>query len=249
VGEKKGLDFMAEGSIISWTKHTWNPWRGCQKISPGCKHCYMFAAQKRYGRDPSIVTRTQTWRDPLRWQKEAAARGEQWNVFTCSWSDWFIESADAWRDEAWRIIRACPNLTFQILTKRPGNIQDRLPADWGVGYQNVWLGVSIESAEYTWRRDELVRHPAVVHFISAEPLLEDIAPTLNLEHIEWLIVGGESGPGWRPMNTSWARSLRDKCRESGTVFFFKQSAAPRTEMGVELDGEILHAFPHVEVAA
>ena len=112
------------------THYTWNPWRGCTKISPGCQHCYMFRDQRRYGRDPSVVVRTKTWRDPLRWQKKAEAAGRTDLVFTCSWSDWFHEDADPWRDEAWGVVCGCPNLTFQILTKRPARILGHLPADW-----------------------------------------------------------------------------------------------------------------------
>lgn len=233
---------MSEATIIAWTKRTWNPWRGCTKISPGCKHCYMFTAQERYGRDPKEVVRTKTWGDPAKWQREAATEDRLDMVFTCSWSDWFHKDADDWRDDAWQLVKRCPNLQFQILTKRSERIADHLPADWGEGYPNVWLGVSIESDEYTWRADHLRDIPAAVRFISAEPLLSPL-PSLNLAGIDWLIVGGESGPGWRPMEHDWARQLRNMCAISGTAFFFKQSAAPRTEMGIELDGKIVREFP------
>src|SRR5437870_2530620 len=99
------------GDDADVTDYTWNPWRGCTKISPGCTNCYMFRDQRRYGRDPSVVVRTKTWRDPLRWQKKAEAAGRTDLVFTCSWSDWFHEDADAWRPEAWDVVRRCPNLT------------------------------------------------------------------------------------------------------------------------------------------
>lgn len=121
---------MGQKTIISWTNRTWNPWRGCTKISPGCKNCYMFTAQTRYGNDPSVVVRTKTWKDPFRWQREAEKNDRQELIFTCSWSDWFHEDADEWRPEAWEIVRSCPNLVFQILTKRPDRIEEKLPADW-----------------------------------------------------------------------------------------------------------------------
>src|SRR5437868_587512 len=109
---------MGTETGISWTEHTWNPWRGCTKVSPGCANCYMFREQRRYGRDPTQVVRTKTWNDPIKWNRQAAEAGRKDLVFTCSWSDFFHEGADEWRDEAWAVIRSCPNLIFQILTKR-----------------------------------------------------------------------------------------------------------------------------------
>jgi len=233
---------MGKASIIAWTSRTWNPWRGCTKISPGCAHCYMFTAQERYGRDPNVVTRTKTWRDPLKWEREAAAANRIDLVFTCSWSDWFHIDADPWRDEAWQLVKRCPHLHFQILTKRHERIADHLPADWGQGYANVWLGVSIENDRFVHRADALREIPAAVRFISAEPLLSPL-PSLNLDRIDWVIVGGESGPDYRPMRTEWVRELRERCDSAGVSFFYKQSAAPRTEMGIELDGQIVRFYP------
>jgi protein gp37 len=234
---------MSEQTIIAWTDRTFNPWRGCHKISPGCKNCYMFTAQYRYGRDPNQVVRTGTWGDPLKWQRAAAAAGRVERVFTCSWSDWFIEEADAWRDEAWALVKSTPNLVYQILTKRPENILERLPADWGDGYPNVWLGVSIENRKHGLPRIDVLRTvPAAMRFLSVEPLLEHLGE-VNLDGIGWVIVGGESGPGWRPMEHSWALDLRDQCAEEGVPFFYKQSAAPKTEMGIELDGRIVREYP------
>ena len=110
---------------IEWTEATWNPWMGCTKVSPGCAHCYMFREQRQYGRDPETVVRSKTkFREPMKW-----AEGRL--VFTCSWSDWFHEGADAWRPEAWEIVRATPQHTYQILTKRPERIVDHLPATRG----------------------------------------------------------------------------------------------------------------------
>jgi len=234
---------MSEKTIIAWTEKTWNPWRGCAKISPGCAHCYMFTAQERYGRDPSRVERTKTWGDPLRWQRQAEAAGTSVMVFTCSWSDWFIEEADPWRPEAWQLVRRCPNLNFQILTKRPHLIRDRLPPDWGTGYPNVWLGVSVENRKHGLPRIDVLRTtPAAIRFLSIEPLLENLG-TIDLAGIGWVIVGGESGPGYRPMDHAWAISIRDQCRAAGVPLFFKQSASARTEQGIYLEGEIVREYP------
>jgi protein gp37 len=233
---------MSDQTIIAWTERTWNPWRGCTKISPGCAHCYMFTAQERFGQDPSVVLRTKTWGEPARWEQAAARAGRIERVFTCSWSDWFHQDADAWRPQAWALVKQCPHLHFQILTKREDRIADHLPPDWGAGYPNVWLGVSIENDRHTFRADVLRDIPAAVRFISAEPVLGPM-PSLDLRGIDWLIVGGESGPNFRPMDHAWARELLVKVRASGTAYFFKQSAAPRTEMGIKLDGQIVREYP------
>ena len=226
---------MSDREDAEITHHTWNPWRGCTRVSPGCKNCYMFPDQARYGRDPSVVVRTKTWGDPPRWQKKAAAAGRTELVFTCSWSDWFHEAAGAWRDEAWAVIRRCPNLTFQVLTKRAERIADHLPADWGEGYPNVWLGVSVESDDYCWRADALRAVPARVRWVCAEPLLGPL-PSLNLDAIHWLVAGGESGPDYRPMDRAWVRQLRDKCRAAGVPFYFKQANGLYPGRDAVLDG-------------
>lgn len=233
---------MGRITKISWTHRTWNPWRGCTKISPGCKNCYMFPGQLRCGYDPHKIVRSKTWDVPLRWQREAAREGRRILVFTCSWSDWFHEAADLWREEAWALIRKCPNLIFQILTKRPERIPDNLPQDWGTGYDNVWLGVSVESNDFVWRVQLLKEVPAVLRFISAEPLLGPLSD-LDLDGIRWLIVGGESGAHFRPMQLSWVRALRDMAAAQGVPFFFKQLAGPRPEIRGVLDGRIYKQFP------
>jgi protein gp37 len=233
---------MGDRTIIAWTERSWNPWRGCDKVSPGCAHCYMFTAQERYGLDPTQVVKTSKWGHPLRWEQLAAQANRRELVFTCSWSDWFHETADPWRADAWDVIRRCPHLDFQILTKRDDRIATHLPADWGEGYPNVWLGVSIENDRFVARADSLRRVPAVVRFISAEPLLGPL-PSLSLTGIDWLIVGGESGPGFRPMDLAWVRDLRARATAQRVAFFFKQSAAPRTEMGIMLDGRIVREYP------
>ena len=132
---------MAERTGIAWTDATWNCWQGCHKVSTGCKNCYMFADKKRYGQNPDVVTRSTvaTFNAPLKWAKNREKYGHINRVFPCSWSDFFIEEAEAWRAEAWAIIRQTPNLIYQICTKRPERIAACLPADWGTGYPNVWL--------------------------------------------------------------------------------------------------------------
>ena len=205
-------------TTISWTNYSWNPWRGCHKVSQGCKNCYMFREQKRYGNDPNVVIRSKTtFRDPLKWKDPAM-------VFTCSWSDFFIEEADPWRDEAWEIIRKAPHLTYQILTKRPENIISRLPEDW-LYFENVWLGVSIEDQYHIDRGWLLAEVPARKRFISAEPLIGrlDLFWLLAAQKIHWVIIGGESGPNCRPMDTNWAREIRNHCdRDDGIALFMKQ---------------------------
>lgn len=277
---------MGETSTIEWTDATWNPWRGCDKVSPGCAHCYMFRDQERYGRNPAVVVRAAagTFHAPLgrKWTlkaREIRAREQRpMRVFTCSWADFFHPDADAWRDDAWAIIRDRPEFDWQILTKRPELVADRLPADWGDGYPNVWLGVSIENRRFVGRADILRGLPAAVRFVSAEPLLGPLIPPhhlavddpdggdeivvpfwgdqagaggpdeLDLDGIDWLIAGGESGPRHRPMRAQWVRDLRDACAHSGTAFFFKQWGGARPGGEALLDGRAHHAFPLTKAA-
>ena len=172
-------------------------------------------------------------------------------MFTCSWSDWFHPGADPWRDEAWRIIRETPHLTYQILTKRPELSRDRLPEDWGDGYPNVWLGVSIENSRFTWRADELRNVPAAVRFISAEPLVGSLFETgrkrrpLDLDAIDWLIVGGESGPRSRRLDLAWVEQIVEACDATKTAFFMKQLGTPLArELGArDRKGGDLDSFP------
>lgn len=233
---------MADETKISWADHTWNPWEGCTRISEGCRHCYMFTLLERFGRNPRKPRRTGTWGDPVRWNEDAFASRHQELVFTCSLSDWFHPKADRWRGEAWEVVRSCPNLIFQILTKRPLRIADHLPSDWGEGYPNVWLGTSVEDNAHVWRADVLRRIPARTRFISAEPLLGGLTD-LDLEDIHWLIVGGESGPEFRPMRKAWARHLRELARGARVPYFFKQSSHLYTERGTLLDGRDWKEFP------
>jgi protein gp37 len=233
---------MAEKSAIGWTQATWNPWYGCTKVSAGCDHCYMFRDMLRYGRDPETVTRSKTtFRDPIKWKDSRL-------IFTCSWSDWFHIDADAWRDEAWQIIKDTPRHTYQILTKRPGRIARHLPADWGEGYPNVWMGTSVESQQTAHRVEVLAEIPAVVRFISAEPLLGPLTfgNTLRSSGIHWLIAGGESGGQCRPCDEQWLRYLRNECADAGVAFFLKQLGGnpdARAHEKALLDGQTHTGMP------
>jgi protein gp37 len=202
----------------------------------------MFTQQRNYGNDPSIVVRTKTWGAPFKWQREAEDNNRFDYVFTCSWSDFFHKDADEWRDEAWDVIRHTPNLIYQILTKRPERMRENLPTGWRNGWRNVWLGVSVETNRYVARADYLRAIPARVRFISYEPALGPL-DELNLRGIHWVIYGGESGPNYREHDVQWARDMRERCEARGVAFFYKQSAAPRTETGIELDGRIVRQYP------
>lgn len=147
------------------------------------------------------------------------------------------------RAKLWPLIRATPHLHWQLLTKRADRILECLPTEWVADYPNVWLGVSILEPKGVWRADCLRRIPAKVHFISYEPSPTAIHNDLDLAVIEWVIFGGESGPGYRKMDVQWARDMRDTCARASVAYFSKQSAAPRTEMGTTLDGETVRKFP------
>lgn len=202
---------MGATTGIEWTGATWNPWHGCHKISPGCKFCYMFREKNRYGQNPNVVVRSKTkFNEPLKWKEPKL-------IFTCSWSDFFILEADAWREEACAIIRATPHHTYQILTKRIDRVTI---TTWPMPLPNCWLGVSVEDREHKDRIELLRKIPATVRFLSLEPLLEDLGE-LNLEGIDWVIAGGETGSP-RPTRIEWLRSVRDQCLTQGVPFFFKQ---------------------------
>jgi protein gp37 len=244
---------MAENSGIKWTDNTFNPWMGCTKVSPGCTHCYAETfARNRMGK-PGLwgangqrqVTSDENWRKPLRWDRLAGQQGVRTRVFCASLCDVFEDHpvAEGTRPRLWDLIRRTLNLDWQLLTKRADRIATCLPADWGDGWPNVWLGVSVENREHGIPRIAHLRAiPARVRFLSVEPLLEDLGP-VDLAGIDWVIVGGESGPKRRPMDHQWARHLRDQCRTAGVAFFFKQSSAFKPGQGDRLDGRVIREFP------
>jgi protein gp37 len=190
------------------------------------------------------------WRNVVRWSKEAGSTTGVLGtgpklVFTGSLCDVFEDHpmVNDKRKDVFRVIREYPNLHFQLLTKRPENIERFLPADWGYGYSNVWLGTTIEDQRVAHRADILREIPARIRFISYEPAIGPL--TLDLTNLHWVIYGGESGPGHRPENKQWARDMRSACANFGVAFFHKQSAGYRTELGIELDGEIVREFPAI----
>lgn len=242
---------MAITSSIEWTDATWNPWQGCTKVSEACDHCYMFRDMRRWGRDPSVVRKSAdaTWSLPIKRVKGKYVIPDGWKVFTCSWSDWFHKAADAWRPQAWDIIRQRPRVIFQIVTKRTERIRDCLPPDWGDGWPNVWLIATVENQHWAdVRVPQLLEVPAAVRGLSIEPLLGPLelwksfpcayycdesighvshpflpdANGCNSGGIDWIIAGGESGAHARPSHPDWIRSLRDQCQAAGVAFFFKQ---------------------------
>lgn len=245
---------MGEKTAIAWTDHTWNPWMGCHKVSQGCTHCYAETMTKNRMGIPDIWgltgrrqrTGPGVWRRPFKWNAEAYSNlGRPARVFCASLADVFEDRPDtnAWRPDVWDVIRECRNLDFQLLTKRPENIHRMVPDDWSAeNYPNVWLGTSIEDNRVAHRAHDLIQVPAVVHFVSYEPAIGPL-DLIDLIDIEWMIVGGESGPGYRPMDLEWARDMRTRCARLGIAYFFKQDAAPRTEMGIDALGCVYRDYP------
>lgn len=243
---------MATESIIAWTDSTFNPWMGCVKVSDGCTNCYAETLTanrmglKLWGkRAKRQRTSVQNWNKPRRWNRDAVAAGESSRVFCASLCDVFEDhpQADEWRPDLWRLIRETPDLDWQLLTKRPERIAANLPEDWGNGWDNVWLGTTIEDERVAWRADHLRAIPAAVRFISYEPAIGPLAHALNLTDLHWIIYGGESGPGYRREDKQWARDMHTACADAGVAFFHKQSAGHRTELGIELDGRIVREYP------
>lgn len=245
---------MAENSLIAWTRNTFNPWMGCMKVSAGCKNCYAETLLKGRMNKPGLwgppehtrrdVTSDANWRKPLAWNREAMKEGKAMRVFCASLADVFENhpTANETRPRLFDLIRSTQFLHWQILTKRPERIADNLPPDWGEGYANVWLGTSIEDMRVAHRADILREIPASVRFISYEPALGPL-DDLNLFGLDWILYGGESGPGYRQHDLAWPRAMKQKCEDAGVAFFYKQSAAPRTEMGIKLDGQIVRHYP------
>jgi protein gp37 len=243
---------MGQNSSISWTHHTFNPWWGCQKVSPGCASCYALTLSKRFGHDiwgPAKTTTRRTfgpkhWADPIKWNAEARTNNHRKRVFCASMGDVFEAHPmlDSERVKLWQLIEQTPMLDWLLLTKRPENIMQMIPDVWASGLPvNVWVGTSVEDQQRADERiPELLRVPARVRFLSCEPLLGpvdiSIIPDALYEAgmpfswnklsdgrgIHWVICGGESGPGARPMHPDWARSLRDQCEAAGVAYHFKQ---------------------------
>jgi protein gp37 len=228
-----------ENSKIEWCDHTFNPWIGCSKVSPGCAHCYAEAMSRRYGKDlwgpgkERQLTSEAYWKAPYRWDREAALAGIRPRVFCASMADVFDDDAPIkWREDLFWLIERTRHLDWLILTKRPHYIRPMLEGlasddcwKWsheGVVLPNVWFGVSVEDQA---RSDEripiLASIPAKVRFLSVEPLLENIV-LYPLNHIHWVIVGGESGRNCRPMDPCWADGVQGQCAAWDIPFFMKQ---------------------------
>ena len=237
------LKAMSDHSQIEWTDATWNPIRGCTKVSPGCKHCYAERFSERFrgvpghpfenGFDLRLVPKALDL--PLRWR---ASR----RIFVNSMSDLFHDDIpEDYVARVFAVMRTAAWHQFQVLTKRA----DRLAAlgpRLGIP-DNVWIGVSVESADYKWRIDKLRSVPARVRFLSVEPLLGPLGD-VALDGVHWVIVGGESGPGARPMSPVWVRAVHEQCARAGVPFFFKQwGGVHKARAGRELDGRTWDEMP------
>jgi len=243
---------MGQKSSIEWTESTWNPLTGCAKISPGCKHCYaermalrlQAMGQANYVNGFKLTLHEEALELPLRWKKPQT-------IFVNSMSDMF--HAKVPREfilKAFDVMRRAHWHRFQVLTKRADRLlalSEQLP--WA---ENIWMGVSVENEPYTYRIDQLRDTGAAIKFLSLEPLLGPL-DNLCLEGIDWVIVGGESGPGARAMKPDWVISIRDQCVGAGVPFFFKQwGGVWKKKFGRTLEGETWDQMPirtRVEFAA
>jgi protein gp37 len=239
---------MSLGTGIEWTDATWNPVRGCNKVSPGCKHCYAERFAERFrgvvghpfeqGFDLRLVPEKLS--DPFRWKTSKM-------VFVNSMSDLFHDNVpDSYIVQVAEVMMLADWHVFQVLTKRHERLGRLLrgPLKKAAACSHIWWGVSVEDRKYGLPRMEHLRDtPAAMRFLSIEPLLEDLGQ-LKLSGISWVIVGGESGPGARPMNQKWVRSIKQQCKEAAVPFFFKQWGGVRKkEAGRELDGKTYDQFP------
>ncbi len=244
---------MSANSTIEWTDATWNPVRGCTKISPGCKHCYAETFAERFrgvkghpyeqGFDLKLVPEKLT--EPLNWKTPKM-------IFVNSMSDLFHEGVpDEYIVAVARVMQAANWHTYQVLTKRSERLNELLRSklSFAAKSEHIWWGVSVEDKKYGLPRIEHLRATnAKMRFLSIEPLLEDLGQ-VNLAGIDWVIVGGESGRGARPMKVEWVKSLRDQCFASHVAFFFKQWGGVRKkEAGRELEGRTHDDYPQRNAA-
>lgn len=234
---------MAANSKIEWTDATWNPIRGCTKISPGCKHCYVERFAERFrgvaghpfeqGFDLRLVTEKVD--APLHWKRPQ-------RIFVNSMSDLFHEDVPlSYIERIFGVMNQANWHQYQVLTKRAERLEavsSQLP--WA---PHIWMGVSVENQDYLWRIDHLRRTKAHIKFLSVEPLLGPLG-TVSLRGIDWVIAGGESGPGARPMEVSWLKDIRDQCLQAGVAFFFKQwGGVQKKRNGRELEGRTWDEMP------
>lgn len=230
---------MAAGSPIEWTESTWNPVTGCTKISPGCAHCYAermairlrAMGQPNYSRGFEVALHERALELPLTWKRPQ-------RIFVNSMSDLFHDEVPvSYIRRVFDVMNRAGWHEYQVLTKRSERLAQLAPdLPWR---PNIWMGVSVESARYSYRIDHLREVPAQVRFLSLEPLLGPLLD-LNLEGIHWVIVGGESGPGARPMNSGWVENIRDECQRAEVPFFFKQWGG----VNKKRTGRLLHGRSH-----
>ena len=234
---------MGTRSSIEWTESTWNPMTGCTKASPGCKHCYAARmalrlramGQPNYANGFRLTVHEHMLEIPLAWKKPKM-------IFVNSMSDLFHEDAPVeFIDRVFDVMRRASWHTFQVLTKRSGRLLELDPEiDWPA---NVWMGVSVENQDYTFRIEHLRQTGAHIQFLSLEPLLGPLR-ALDLRNIDWVIVGGESGPRARPMLREWVLDIRDQCCTAGVPFFFKQwGGINKRKAGRTLEGRTWDEMP------
>jgi len=250
---------VSDKSAIEWTDATWNPVTGCSKVSPGCANCYAETLSLRFGHSKkpwtpanaaeNVVLHPERLRLPLTWRQPRM-------VFVNSMSDLFHELVpDEYIGRVFEVMAHAPQHTFQVLTKRPDRMRQwtRGYPVWGIWNEwplpNVWLGTSIENDRWVSRADDVRSAAADTRFLSLEPLLGPL-PSLDLTGIDWVIVGGESGVGHRPIDPDWVRDLRDRCVEAGVTFFFKQWGGRTPKSGGRtLDGRTWDEMPRTAVSA
>ena len=250
---------MSADSKIAWTDHTFNPWWGCTRVSPGCQNCYAEAFAKRTGHDvwgkggERRFFGDKHWNEPRKWDRAAESDGRPALVFCSSMADVFEARSELveHRDRLVELIAETPHLIWLLLTKRPENVAHLVESYGWVGDTfggwpgNVWIGTTVEDQQ---RADERLPHlaalPAPVRFLSCEPLLGDVDLLNHVESVDWVIVGGESGPRHRPMDLDHARNLRQQCLVWDVPFFFKQvGGRTPTAGGDVLDGETHKNWP------
>jgi protein gp37 len=234
---------MATNSTIEWTEATWNPLTGCTKISPGCKHCYAerlairlkAMGQANYANGFKLTLQEQALELPLQWRKPRT-------VFVNSMSDLFHKDVPtSFIHRVFGVMRKAYWHQFQVLTKRADRLE--LLSKELTWAPNIWMGVSVENQDYAFRVDHLRQTTAHIKFLSLEPLLGPL-PNLNLRGIDWVIVGGESGPGARPMMPEWVRDIRNQCHRAKVAFFFKQwGGVHKSKTGRELDNRTWDDLP------
>ncbi|MGH8905505.1 MAG: DUF5131 family protein [Egibacteraceae bacterium] len=242
---------MSDRTSIEWTQSTWNPVTGCTEVSSGCDRCYAETFAERWRGIPGHPYEQgfdlRFWPErldqPLRWRSPRV-------IFVNSMSDLFHQHVPtSYVDKVLDTIRATPRHSYQVLTKRPGKMASVMRRLQPQPLPNLWLGTSVEDDDCVARADSLRDTPAAVRFLSLEPLLAPL-PSLNLEGIDWVIVGGESGPRHRPIDAEWVRDLRDRCIAGDVAFFFKQWGGIRPKSGGrELDGRTWDEMPSVSEPA